>query len=130
MPRATTTGYCLSRLCKGDALQPRIRGMWSTASSLLLLRYIQLVRDREEKLPKNLDRKRTIETFGDSECWNFFEFRKEDLKRLQNGLRIPNTVVLDNGSKCPGEEVLLRGLYELVNGEDKNSIAVNVFGRD
>ena len=39
-------------------------------------------------------------------------------------------MVLDNGSKFPGEEVLLRGLYELVNGEDKNSIAVNVFGRD
>ena len=50
-----------------------------------------------------------------------FQFRNEDLKRLPRCLRIPNTVVLDNGSKFPGEEVLLRGLYELVNGEDKMS---------
>lgn len=33
---------------KGTALQPRIRSMWSAASSHLHLRYIQIVRDRED----------------------------------------------------------------------------------
>jgi hypothetical protein len=29
-----------------------------------------------------------------------------------------------------GEEVFLRGLYELVSGETKHNISRNVFGRD
>ena len=29
-----------------------------------------------------------------------------------------------------GEEIFLRGLYELVSGEDEHNISVNVFGRD
>jgi hypothetical protein len=46
------------------------------------------------------------------------------------GLRFPEWVILENRSKMKGEEIMLRGLYELVNGEDQNSIATNVFGRD
>lgn len=37
---------------------------------------------------------------------------------------------LENGSVMSGEEIILRGFYELVTGESHNSIAENVFGRD
>ena len=59
----------------------------------------------------------------------FFETRKEDLKRLLLNLRFPDKCTLETGSKMPGEEVLLRGLYELVSGADQHEI-VTVFGRD
>jgi hypothetical protein len=36
--------------------------------------------------------------------------------------RIPYKVVLENGSTMPGEEVMLRALYELVSGNDQNEI--------
>ena len=38
-------------------------------------------------------------------------------------------VKLDNGISMPGEEILLRGLYELTSGEVQNRIAKE-FGRD
>ena len=74
--------------------------------------------------------RRTINSFTESDCWNFFETKKSDLPRLLRAWRIPEIVRLDNGSKMPGEEVMLRSLYELVSGEDQYNIAVNVFGRD
>ncbi len=74
-----------------------------------------------------IDHKRTIESFSDSDCWNFFETRKEDLSRIQIALRIPARVTLMNVSSMSGEELMLRGLYELVSGNDQHDIAV-VFG--
>eukprot|EP01035_Chromulina_nebulosa_P020050 gene20050-26030_t len=76
------------------------------------------------------NKRRLIDTFSDSDCWNFFETRKEDLYRLKEALRIPDKVILSNGSSMPGEELMLRGLYQLVTGEEQYDIAVNVFGRD
>ncbi len=52
-----------------------------------------------------IDRKRTIESFSDPDCWNFLETRKEDLSRLQIALRIPARVTLMNGSSMSGEEL-------------------------
>jgi hypothetical protein len=77
-----------------------------------------------------MNKHRNIESFSESNCWNFFETRKEDLYRLLKAIQMPETVILENGSKMPGEEVMLRGLYELVSGNDKHEIAENVFGRD
>ena len=37
---------------------------------------------------------------------------------------------LDGGSVMTDEEVMLRGLYELVSGEDQHNISANVFGRE
>ena len=76
-----------------------------------------------------IDQQRTIESFTASECWNFFETRKEDLERLLLNLRFPEKCILQNGSTMPGEEVMLRGLYELVSGADQHDI-VPIFGRD
>jgi hypothetical protein len=73
---------------------------------------------------------RTIASFSESECWNFFETRKRDLHRLLINLQFPDHCVLENRACMTGEEILLRGLYELVSGTDQFEIAVNVFGRD
>ena len=82
------------------------------------------------KLPRPPRLDRTIESFTESECWNFFETRKADLYRLLRAFRLPDKCVLENGTAMSGEEVMLRALYELVSGEDQYTIAQNVFGRD
>ena len=45
-------------------------------------------------------------------------------------LRFPRRVVLDNESTMSGEEIMLRGLYEIVTGENQECIGMHVFGRD
>jgi hypothetical protein len=70
-----------------------------------------------------------IESFSECQCYNFFETSKGDLPRLLQGLQIPALCRFNNGSTMAGEEVMLRGLYELVSGESQFSIAENVFGR-
>ncbi len=42
------------------------------------------------------DRLRTINSFSEGQCWNYFETRKEDLSRLLACLRIPEIVRLKN----------------------------------
>jgi hypothetical protein len=58
----------------------------------------------------------------------FLRFRRENLDELYEFMRFPNRVVLENKSVMTGEEVFLRGLYELVTGEKQTSIAEK-FGR-
>ncbi len=94
---------------------------------LLLIALLANALEPDVELEPLIDRKRTIESFSDSDCWNFFETRKEDLPRLQIALRIPARVTLMNGSSMSGKELMLRGLYELVSGNDQHDIAV-VFG--
>ena len=43
-------------------------------------------------------------------------------------MQFPNSAILVNGSKMNGEEVFLRGLYELATGASKMEIA-EIFGR-
>ena len=57
-------------------------------------------------LPREINKRRSIASFSDTECWNLFETRKEDLLRLQAALRIPLKVNLENGSTMRGEEVI------------------------
>ena len=59
-----------------------------------------------------------------------FRFTREQLKILAEELSLSGVMVkLDNGISMPGEEILLRGLYELTSGEVQNRIAKE-FGRD
>ena len=71
----------------------------------------------------------SIDSFTESECWNFFETRKEDLYRLLVNLKFDDKCILENRSVMSGEEVLLRGLYELVSGADQHEI-IAIFGKD
>ena len=72
----------------------------------------------------------SIDSFSSNDCYKFFKFKKDDLPRLLVGLQFPERCKLDGGSSMSGEEVLLRGLYELVSGEDQHNISRNVFGRE
>jgi hypothetical protein len=81
------------------------------------------------QLPSLPSLRNTIDSFSDSECWNFFETRKEDLHRLKVNLEFEDKCILENGSVMSGEEVLLRGLYELVSGADQHEI-IAIFGKD
>ena len=62
----------------------------------------------------------SIDSFTESECWNFFETRKEDLYRLLVNLKFDDKCILENRSVLSNEEVLLGGLYELVSGADQH----------
>ena len=81
------------------------------------------------QLPSIPSLRNTIDSFSDSECWNFFETRKEDLHRLKVNLEFEDKCILENGSVMSGEEVLLRGFYELVSGADQHEITA-IFGKD
>ena len=59
------------------------------------------------------DLKRIVDCWNDDECEIDFRFDKDTLKILCRELRFPDVVRFDNCSVMPGEEVLLRGLYEL-----------------
>ena len=71
-------------------------------------------------LPSLSSLRDSIDSFTESECWNFFETRKEDLYRLNVNLKFEDKCILENRSVMSGEEVLLRGLYELVSGADQH----------
>jgi hypothetical protein len=97
---------------------------------IVAVKYLSISLDPDyEALPRPLRMNRTIESFSDTDCYVFFQFTRVDLMRLLDLLRFPNEVTFSNRAKMSGEEVFLRGLYELVSGETKYKIAVNVFGR-
>lgn len=75
------------------------------------------------------DLQRSIDSFSEADCWMFFRTRKHDLYRLYRAFLMPENVILSNGSSMPGEEVMLRGLYQLVSGCDQHEVSI-VFGRD
>ena len=45
-------------------------------------------------------------------------------------LKFPIIIRFSNGTRMIGEEVFLRGFYELCSGETQEKICVNVFGRE
>ena len=64
------------------------------------------------------------------ESFIYFRFRKPELFLLFELLRFPPFVIFDNRLKMLGEEIFLRGLYELASGETQFKIARLVFGGD
>ena len=58
----------------------------------------------------------------------FLRFRKEDIHNLYLLLRFPDKVRLENRSTMSGQEVFMRGLYELCTGA-KKTIVSEIFGR-
>ena len=104
---------------------------WHRRSKLCLCRYFQIVLEPSDfSIERPLRLAITINIFSESVCWSYYECRKDDLYRLLEGLRFENVCRLENGSKMSGEEILLRGLFELVSGQDQFGIAESVFGRE
>jgi hypothetical protein len=98
---------------------------WEAYRRYLSIKYIPII-----QLSPCIDLKRDIFSFDCIDCWTFFKSRKLDLPRLVRVLKFPNRCKFDNRMVMSGEEVCLRGLYELISGEDQHNIGRNVFGRD
>ena len=75
------------------------------------------------------NRNRTIASFSDPEIVTNFSFRREQLIELMELLDIPDKTTYKRNAFC-GEEVFLRGLYEVCTGENQERMAMNVFGGD
>ena len=86
----------------------------------VIMKYLSVKVGDEDSLEKCQRYDRTIESFSPSDCKIF---KKGDLMRLFRLLHFPDVCRFDNKSVMPGEEIFLRGLYELVTGENKHSIA-------
>lgn len=102
------------------------------ALKICLIRHIYLKYTPNVSLEPSLsNRRRDIDSYSPAECESLFRFKKEDMKRLCRLLKFPydENMIMDNGLSFPGEEVFLRGLYELVGGEAKHRVA-REFGRD
>ena len=65
---------------------------------------------------------RQILDFELDDCVPFFKFRRAKLVELVHLLLFPVECKLDNRSKLSGEEVFLRGMYEMVSGETQYKI--------
>ena len=59
-------------------------------------------------------------------CKEFLRFRKEDIHHFYVLLNFSNVCVFDNRATMSGEEIFIRGLYELCTGEKvlRRSLAV------
>lgn len=73
---------------------------------------------------------RTVESFQEEVCPHYFRIQRKDFRKVISLLKFPEVVRFENRSFLPGEEVFLRGMYELVSGIDQARIAQAVFGRD
>ena len=109
---------------------PTIKNKLVVLTKVYGVKYFKLMFEPTTNIDRPLRWIMSIDSFTEEMCWNFFETKKSDLWRLCSGLKFPESAKLDNGCRMPGEEVFLRGLYELVSGEDQYNIATNVFGRD
>lgn len=96
---------------------------------LFMVKYISLmvVNGYNEPLEKM---NRDTDSFSDSESRIKFRFLKEDLRRIMPLFQIPDKVSLPGKNTMRGEEVFLRGLYELVSGHNQHDISADVFGQD
>jgi hypothetical protein len=96
--------------------------LFESVLKVLAARYLSIVcvgEEEEQEVERRPSQNRTIESFTASECKINFRFHKEHLQRLMNVLRFPAVVKFQNRRKLRGEEVFLRGLYELCSGNNQ-----------
>ena len=103
--------------------------VWEGMSKVFMGKYLDIIHDSYPPLPMAPGSlKRTIEDFSLDVCGPFFRFRRSELHRICKALSFPEQMTLSNRESMAGEEVMLRGLYELVSGDSQFRIAENVFG--
>ena len=93
-----------------------------------IIKYLSLRYVEDIPLQPTVNYSRSIESFGQS-IKKDLRFEANDIRILIRELGFLNIVKFDNRIKMSGEEVFLRGLFELVTGSCKHDIA-NQFGRD
>ena len=69
-----------------------------------------------------------IADYNDAECDLLFNFKKTHLEEMVNLLRFPEYVRFSNRVTITGEEIMLRGLYEM-NSRDTQYKISRHFGR-
>ena len=123
--------YVLMKLQqKHVRLSLNLKTKWRKKMNLLALMYLTKVSVFDNSPPPPDLKNLRISTFHESDFRIFFVFGKSDAKLLMDLLRFPDyEVSFSNRGKMHGEEIFLRGLYELVSGENKFKISRNVFGR-
>ena len=93
---------------------------------LVIIKYLFIVNNEFDPLLAIKNKFRTIASFRVDECGKFFRFKKAYLQLLCRLLRFNDR--MDIGSqKLDGEEIFLRGLFELSTGMEQNLI-VEFFG--
>lgn len=86
--------------------------------------------DRDELVETRQNYRRTLASFGASDLHIATKFTRNQCIQLIDLLRFPQRCVLSNRIAMSGEEVFLRGLYELSTGMNQELIASCVFGRE
>ncbi len=111
-------------LDRGDTTQQSKHNLQVIFKSLTLF-FLSFTCDRNSiSLLKRIPRKSIkIDNFDPDECFIYFRFRKDDLHNLLLLLRFPSFFIFDNRIRMSGEEVFLRGLYELASGESQFKIS-------
>ena len=96
------------------------------------IRYISIKYTSEDRfvVPPLVNWQRTIASFDETVCDQQFRFLRNHLTLLCELLHFPEWVIFDNRSKMLGEEVFLRGLYEIRSGSTQFDCAANLFGRE
>ncbi|KAJ1425468.1 hypothetical protein B484DRAFT_464478 [Ochromonadaceae sp. CCMP2298] len=95
---------------------------------IMIVQYIMQNVEDPDDLPAQPSRRCRIQDFHPSVCKTFFRFKQGGLYKLYELLRIPGIVRFLNRSKMSGEEVLLRGLFELATGMNQEIACITVFG--
>ena len=115
--------YC--RLHRGD--QRAI-----TITKLVIVKYLSVccITRAQWDLDRPLRWHSSFDSFAEADCYNMFRFEKRHLLRAFRAWRFPDRVVTSNRLVFTGQEAMLRGLYEMVSGNDQVDIARDVFGRD
>jgi hypothetical protein len=100
---------------------------------LLLAVYLSVLVESPSPVdpPKPKIPRRTIDSFTEADSRINFRYSKADMRKILTLLKFPEKVAFKSSRHfISGEEVLLRGLYELASGENQHKIAANVFGKD
>ena len=101
---------------------------WKRFHGVCIAKYLRIKISNYDKLKPDCRRNRLFDSFEDFQFDIFFRFTKEELRRVQKLMELPEMFKFANGATMCGEEVFLRGMYELVSGERQGSISINVFG--
>jgi hypothetical protein len=91
--------------------------------------YANIIMNDHDSLNKQERRKPTIESLSEEFCDLNLRFKKDQLVSVYNQLRFLEVITFNDRSKMSGEELFIRGLYELTTGQRKSDIA-KLFGGD
>ena len=103
---------------------------WRRFFRLYWMRYVSIAMKPKMVLPAIKRLNRDISFFESDEYMPYFRFKYEQLMELSDLLGFKGMFTLSNRARVRGQEILLRGLYELTTGEGEFAISRKIFGGD